>query len=149
MRGCITPEPDLIALRMPHDACRVLVLDDDGDLREMLCEIFLSLGADDCLPLASVSSLQAAPRALNTELAVVDVNLGDGVPNGVDAFHWLCDKGYRGRIVFLTGHARSFPPVAQAAKHAAAQILQKPTSIDTLKNILDGCNHASEDQAAP
>jgi DNA-binding NtrC family response regulator len=114
----------------------VLIVDDDSDLRAMMSQLFLSKGAA-CIGVGSLDELIAAGTAgLSCRLAILDVNLGPGRPSGVDAYRWLSSQSFSGRVVFLTGHARSFPGLAEA--HAlGVPVLEKPVSIDRLLRLLD------------
>ncbi|HEX6837739.1 MAG TPA: response regulator [Polyangia bacterium] len=111
-----------------------MLLDDDADLRDALCDMFALFGAD-CLPVASLAELSgAAERALACDLAVLDVNLGDGQPSGVDAYDWLRQRRFGGRVVFLTGHAPSNPAVARAAA-LGVRVLTKPIGTDEMRAL--------------
>jgi FixJ family two-component response regulator len=118
------------------DMTNVIVLDDDQDIRVMLCEIFRLLGAKSCSEFGSVEELKEQPDvSVGSDLAILDVNLGAGVPSGTDACQWLLEHGYRGKIVFLTGHAKTHPMVKKAAQ-TGAQVLEKPTSVGVLADLL-------------
>jgi DNA-binding NtrC family response regulator len=119
---------------------RVLVLEDNTDLRELLGEMLLALGADSCVVAGSVAELyRREVEVLGCELAIIDINLGPGQPNGVDACRWLLDRRFGGRIVFLTGHASSYPLVIEAARIAQASILAKPLSASRLAELVQEC----------
>jgi FixJ family two-component response regulator len=122
----------------------VLLLDDDRVLLEMMCELFVSEGVA-CIGVGSVEEMIAAgATGLACDLAILDVNLGPGKPSGVDAYRWLKAQSFSGRIVFLTGHARSYIGVAEA--HAlGVQVLEKPTSVAGLLNLLGRHSRASGD----
>jgi DNA-binding NtrC family response regulator len=113
----------------------VLLLDDDTDLRMMMTEFFKSEGIE-CVGVGSLEEMIAAgTRGLSCYLAVLDVNLGKAQPSGVEAYRWLKENSFSGRVVFLTGHARSFPAVAEA--HAlGVTVLEKPVSVDRLLRLL-------------
>lgn len=116
---------------------RVLVLEDDDDLRSLLCDLLLSSGAQGCVSAGSVAELVARrEEVLGCAVALLDVNLGAGLPSGLDAYHWLRENGFAGRIVFLTGHARSHPLVRQAHELAHAQVLSKPVSAKDLMALV-------------
>jgi FixJ family two-component response regulator len=70
-------------------------------------------------------------------VAILDVNLGPEVPSGLDVAEWLREHHFAGRIVFLTGHARSHPLVAQLKHDARAEVLQKPVSPPALLRIIE------------
>ncbi len=116
---------------------RVLVLDDDKDLRSVMSDLFLVLGADECILAASVGELDKdRERLKNFSVAVLDVNLGRDQPTGVDAYEWLRGIGYRGKVAFLTGHAASHPLVLEASNLKDAEVIQKPASLERLENLL-------------
>jgi DNA-binding NtrC family response regulator len=113
----------------------VLVLDDDADLRLTLCELFDDFGAR-CVGVGSLDDMRGVlSDGVSFDLAILDVNLGTGQPSGVDAYRWLKEHAFPGRIAFLTGHARSFPGVAEAYA-LGVRVLQKPGSIEDLMNLL-------------
>lgn len=116
---------------------RVLVLEDDEDLRPLLCELLEASGAKTCVSAGSVEAMvQQKEQVLGCELALLDVNLGSGAPSGLDAYHWLRENGFGGRIVFLTGHARSHPLVRKAYDLSHARILSKPVDARVLMALV-------------
>jgi DNA-binding response OmpR family regulator len=114
----------------------VLVVDDDADLRTVLCDLFDSYGAR-CTGVGSLNELKnlVADGRLPFDLAILDVNLGAGQPSGVDAYRWLRERSFSGQILFLTGHGRSFPGVAEA-RALGVKVLEKPVAIDDLVKLL-------------
>jgi len=113
----------------------VLLIDDDDDLRDAVCDLLGLFGAR-CLALPSLAALtDAKAAALRCRLAILDVNLGDGQPSGVDAYEWLRAHDFPGRIVFLTGHAASHPAVARAAT-LGVQVLAKPIESAQLRALV-------------
>jgi DNA-binding response OmpR family regulator len=114
----------------------ILVLDDNQDLRGIMCELFDSYGGR-CTGVGSVDEMKtlAVDGRLAFDVAILDVNLGPGRPSGLDAYRWLRDQSFPGQILLLTGHAYSFPGVAEA--HAlGVRVLQKPVSIEELVGLL-------------
>jgi DNA-binding NtrC family response regulator len=113
----------------------VLLLDDDPDLRTILGELFNSNGAT-CFGVGSLEEMrELGAKGLSCDIAILDINLGAGRPSGLDAYRWLQAQSFLGRIVFLTGHARSFHGVAEA--HAlGVKVLEKPVSTAGLVNLL-------------
>jgi DNA-binding response OmpR family regulator len=119
------------------DGRRIFLVDDDADLRDALSDIFTLFGAG-CVALPSVAAMvDAADTVLSCDVAILDVNLGDGQPSGVEAYEWLRERRFGGRIVFLTGHARSHPAVARAAS-LGVRVLAKPVETSELRALLDG-----------
>jgi len=124
-----------------HGACEemgvpidsVLVVDDDEDLRETVSEVFRFAGVERRVLAASLTEVERqAEAALASALAILDVNLGEGEPTGVDVSRWLRERGFAGTIVFLTGHAASDTRVVAAAAVPNTRIVAKPISLSGL-----------------
>lgn len=117
----------------------VLIVDDDDDLRDTLGETLAAALGRAWVGAAGFDGVTAIrERALACSVAILDVNLGSGQPSGLDVYEWLQREGYRGRIVFLTGHARSHPLVDRAARVDGATVQAKPVSLATLCSIVRG-----------
>ena len=115
---------------------RVCLIDDDADLRDAVTDLFAILNAD-CLALPSMAAMiERADEVLACKVVILDVNLGEGQPSGVDAYDWLRPRAFAGRIVFLTGHGRSHPAVADAVKRGV-RVLSKPIESAELRALLD------------
>jgi ActR/RegA family two-component response regulator len=116
----------------------VLLLDDDDDLLGALKEGIDDEGGWDCLAAHNLSELQALERRVSEcRLAILDINLGAGLPSGLDAYRWLRQQRFSGRVVFLTGHARSHPLVQEAGRVEGATVRQKPLGLDDLIELLE------------
>ncbi|HLT37708.1 MAG TPA: response regulator [Enhygromyxa sp.] len=103
----------------------------------LLCEVVRSLAHGECLAVRSLEDLVACQdEALSCDLVLLDVNLGVGASTGLDALEWLRAHDFKGRIVFLTGHARTHPLVERARSTAGVPVLEKPITIDTLLSLL-------------
>ncbi len=121
----------------PRMAPQVLLLDDSEQLRFVFTALISQRFGVTCLALASLAELQARQAdALGCRVAILDINLGQGQPSGIDAFRWFQEQQYNGKICFLTGHAVANPLVAETAK-TGAQILEKPLSTDVLLAVID------------
>ena len=120
-------------------ATRVFLLEDDDDLRESMSELLARGAGAECVGLRSVEDLrEQEAEVLRTDLAVLDINLGPGQPSGIDAYHWLKEQRYRGRIVFMTGHATRHPLVEAARQLHGAVVLAKPVSFQRLIALARG-----------
>ena len=103
-----------------------MFLDDNEDLRELITALLKSKLGLECLCFGTVAEFQNHLKdVLPAKLAILDINLGPTAPDGIDAFNWLMEQGFRGRVVFLTGHARTHPQVA-LAERSGAEVLEKP-----------------------
>ncbi len=115
----------------------VMILDDDDDLRETLAEMFQIMCGVDAVVAPDVAGMIAVGNeVLDCQIAFIDVNLGAGQPSGIDAYHWLIDHEFHGRIVFLTGHARLQAQVEEAVTTGVAEVVQKPASAKTLCELV-------------
>jgi FixJ family two-component response regulator len=102
------------------------LLDDDADLLEALADLLQTRNCRSVLA-RSVDELKSKEReVLESDVAVLDINLGPGLPTGLDAYDWLLAHNYKGRLLFLTGHAHAHPLVARAEKLRRAEVLDKP-----------------------
>ncbi|PTL83225.1 response regulator [Vitiosangium sp. GDMCC 1.1324] len=123
---------------------RVLVLEDDEDLRTILCELLSLSGVGECVSAGSLEELRhKQAEALGCGLALLDINLGAEVPSGLDAYRWLKDNGFSGRTVFLTGHARSHPLVREALELTHVQVLSKPIESKILLALVESGLHGT------
>lgn len=104
----------------------IAFLEDNDELREVLAEVAKSELGEDSICFRKVEDLIAhESEVLLTKMAILDLNLGQGQSDGVDAFYWLKDHGYQGKICFLTGHGKTHPLVTKASE-IGAEIWTKP-----------------------
>jgi DNA-binding NtrC family response regulator len=128
------PFPETV--RADDMQARVVFLDDNEDLRELLPIVLESELGVECLCFGTVMEFQKHSKdVLLAKVAILDINLGPCVPDGIDAFNWLMDQGFRGKILFLTGHARTNPQVA-LAERKGAEVLEKPLQPHQLISIV-------------
>ena len=116
----------------------VLYVEDNDDLRELVVELVTVVLKRRCVGVGSYEELVAVgEEALGCSIAILDINLGSNRRSGIDAYAWLRDNGYTGRVVFLTGHASTHPLVIEAQRIGDAQILSKPIDPDRLRSIIE------------
>ena len=144
------PSPVIDALSIPQRSVRrvpesamdtafVLYVEDNDDLRELVVELVTVVVKRRCVGVGSYKELVALGNdVLACDVAILDINLGPNQPSGIDAYAWLRDKGYTGRIVFLTGHASTHPLVVEAQRIGNAEIFSKPIEPDRLRSIIEG-----------
>ena len=117
----------------------VLYVEDNDDLRELVTELVTYVLKRRSVGVGSYEELVALGEdALRCSVAILDINLGSNRRSGLDAYAWLRANGYTGRIVFLTGHARTHPLVVEAQRIGDAQIFSKPIEPDRLRSIVEG-----------
>jgi DNA-binding NtrC family response regulator len=117
---------------------RILIVDDDAGLRESLA-MLVELVERKCAVAASLEEARGFLRELpEFDLAILDVNLGEGLPSGLDVHRWLSENGFRGKVVFFTGHARSHPLLRKACELPGVELLEKPASFERLQRLVEG-----------
>jgi FixJ family two-component response regulator len=128
--------------RVPESITRtdfVLYVEDNDDLRELVVELVSVVLKRRCVGVGSYEELAAlGEAALGASVAILDINLGPDRRSGIDAYTWLREKGFKGRIVFLTGHASTHPLVVEAQRIGDAEIFSKPIEPDRLRSIVEG-----------
>jgi FixJ family two-component response regulator len=117
----------------------VLFVEDSDDLRAMFVELVDFVLKRPCVGVGSYEELVAlGEQALGCGVAILDINLGPSRRSGIDAYTWLRERGYAGRIVFLTGHADNHPLVVEAKRKGDAEIFSKPIDPDRLQSVVEG-----------
>lgn len=118
----------------------ILVMDDDIDLLEVLQETLVTLcKVDQVITATSMDAVQKQKeKILGCELAILDVNLGAERPSGVNVAEWLRDNGFKGKIIFLTGHAISDPEVLAATRMPNTKVVAKPIGLSQLLGFVEG-----------
>lgn len=106
----------------------IIVVDDDPDVREALCDLFLSVGLET-LNFGSTRELLEIELPDRPACLILDVRLPGS--SGLDLQNQLRAKGSAIPIVFLTGHG-DIPMTVQAMKAGATDFLTKPVRDQTL-----------------
>jgi DNA-binding NtrC family response regulator len=115
----------------------VLYLDDDPDLLQVMTSLVKLKTERVCLGLATLAEMRNhRAEVLGTVLAILDINLGPNQPSGLDAWGWLRAEGYKGKIVFLTGHGAAHPLVERAAHMGEVRVFQKPLTPEQLLEVI-------------
>lgn len=118
----------------------ILVMDDDIDLLDVLKETLITLcKIDQVITATSLIGVQEQKeKVLQCQLAILDVNLGADRPSGVDVAEWLRANNFKGKIVFLTGHAVSDPEVLVATQVPDTKVVAKPIGLNQLLSFVQG-----------
>ena len=125
--------------RAASGQAKVLLVDDSEDLLELMTVLVQHLCNRPVLAAKSLDEVASfADEVLSCELALLDINLGADRPSGIDVYRWLRAAGFKAPIVFLTGHAKSYPLVIEAESLGDAQVLCKPLVSEDLLNIIRG-----------
>ncbi|KKB78840.1 transcriptional regulator [Devosia soli] len=81
---------------------RILVVDDDADLRETLVEQLKAQPEFDIIEAGTANDALKALRTNNVELTILDVGLPD--MDGRDAVKVMRQEGHKSPVLMLTGH---------------------------------------------
>ncbi|MEE4251592.1 MAG: sigma-54 dependent transcriptional regulator [Alcanivoracaceae bacterium] len=118
---------------MTQSSQRVLVVDDEADLRELLV---ITLGRMK-LEAEAVGTLSDAFRVLGEssfDLCLTDMNLPDG--NGIDLVRHASRRYPDMPIAMITAHG-SMETATQAMKEGAFDFIAKPVTLDRLRQLID------------
>ena len=119
----------------------IAFLEDNDELREVLAEVTKSELGEESICFRKVEELIAKEsEVMQTKMAIIDLNLGQDEASGVDAFYWLKNHGYQGKICFLTGHGKTHPLVIQASE-IGAEIWTKPMYANKLCEAIRSVLH--------
>lgn len=113
----------------------VLVVDDDEDVRQAICELLVSVDIE-AAGFGSTRDLLDANVLDRPGCMILDVRM-PGL-SGLDFQRQLAANGIPASIIFLTGHG-DIPMTVQAMKAGAVEFLTKPVRDQTL---LDAVNKA-------
>ena len=113
-------------------ARRILVVDDDPDLRRMMQHILNLRGLPARLA-GSVSEAQVLLREATFDLAFLDVLLPDG--SGADVFRALRAADPSALVVLMTGFP-DHPAVAEALALGPIMLMRKPFGVREVEDVL-------------
>ncbi len=120
---------------MAEEQARIVYLDDNEDLRELIRGLLEPALKVECACFGSLMEFQNhSKEVLRAKVAILDINLGPNAPTGIDAFNWLMDHGFQGKVLFLTGHARIY--LEELAERNRTEILEKPCDPATLVSVV-------------
>ena len=121
---------------MRGGSAKIVFLDDSEDLRELMPILLETRLGEPCKCFGSVDELQQRPEeVLSAKVAILDINLGPHVPDGIDAFNWLRAHGFKGKVLFFTGHARDGLQRA-LTERSGVEILEKPLHPEKLLSVV-------------
>lgn len=115
----------------------ICIVDDDESLRTTLAIFFELLGAIECITAGGLADLRRKKISLaEIDAAILDVNLGEEQPDGLEVYHWMNANGFRGRVVFISGHARWHPKIDAIRAIPGVQYLEKPMDLEALETAI-------------
>ena len=112
---------------------RVLVIDDDQTVREMLCQVLGHLGHD---PRPAADGSEGIQQFEQGRYDLVITDLAMPGLSGWDVVERLRQVDQAARLIILTGAATGAD--TERARAAGIRLLQKPIPIDDLRAAVDG-----------
>jgi PAS domain S-box-containing protein len=107
---------------------RVLILDDDANLRKTLSDI-LKINGYDCISVAKGAEALELVRQENIAVVLIDLRLED--MSGLDVLRGIKEYSSQTECILLTGHASQATAI-EAINQRAYAYLQKPVDMDQL-----------------
>jgi two-component system response regulator PilR (NtrC family) len=111
---------------------RILVVDDEPDLRELVELTLLRMGLD----VETANGVEAAKTRLDAggiDLCLTDMRMGDG--NGLDVVRHIQAQDYDVPVAVITAYG-SLDNAVEALKAGAFDYLAKPVSLDQLRTLV-------------
>ena len=114
---------------------RVLIVDDDPQLRRVLIRLVESIG-HSAVACASIAEAKAAMALVPFGFVLTDYDLGHGadLDSGIDLVSWALSLGASARFCFCTGS-----PDRKLAEWAASHhipVLAKPFTVEELEQAI-------------
>ena len=117
----------------PRSPARVLIVDDERDLVDLLSIALRRMGLDP----QGASSLEEARRRLGADrygLCLADLRLGDG--DGLELVAWIQKHHPETPVAVLTAHA-SVDAAVRALKLGAFDFVTKPVDLEVLRRLVN------------
>jgi DNA-binding NtrC family response regulator len=109
--------------------CKVLIVEDDGDVRAVINEMLACEGYE-FLMAADAASMRHLLADEDVDIVIVDVVLPGG-ESGLRLAQELTDRGYG--VILVTGHHQHFDTVEQSGH----RYLLKPFRMNSLLELVD------------
>lgn len=118
---------------------RVLVVDDDVAFGRLLRRVVTGAG-HEVEAVSNPSDILERYDAFKPDIIFLDLFMPD--MDGFEVANWLSDRGFDGKLVFVSGHDPRFSAMAQrlaeARGNADVVTLGKPIRVNQIREILDG-----------
>lgn len=112
---------------------RILVVDDESDIRELLDEI-LSEEGYEVTTAADAEDARAARRANNYDLTLLDIWMPD--TDGISLLKEWSEGGSLGPVVMMSGHG-TVDTAVEATRLGALDFIEKPLSLSKLLRTVE------------
>ncbi len=122
-------------------AQRVLIVDDEPDIRELL-DITLSRMGLDTYSAATLGEAREQVAAVKPDLCLTDMKLPDG--NGISLVEYIQEEFSHVPVAMITAHG-SVETAITALKAGAFDFISKPIELETLRNLVNSALQLKSD----
>jgi CheY-like chemotaxis protein len=127
-----------MTLPLPHRPLRILLLDDDTFMLDLLAEMFADLGDFELLAEAGAKAALVTLHAHQPDLLVCDLSMPD--MDGIEFLQEAATAGYKGQVMLLSGMdagvRRAAERLARAHGLNVIGAYKKPLSQEALAEAL-------------
>ena len=112
----------------------ILVIDDNADIRFLICNILKENG----YKIRSAANFEQANKEINSklpDLAIVDIKLDKGDKDGIDLLKKLMTRNKSLPVIMISGHA-NVQVAVEAIRLGAYEFVEKPFSSEKLLNYV-------------
>lgn len=121
---------------------RVLVIDDEPDIRELLEITLMRMGIESCVAF-DVQSAYKAIQENEVDLILTDMKLPDG--NGLDIVRYVAERYPNVPIAVITAHG-SMDMAVESMKSGAFDFVSKPIDINKLRQLINQALKVKQNQ---
>ena len=125
-------------------AQRVLIVDDEPDIRELL-DITLSRMGLETYSAATLDEAQSLVNEISPDLCLTDMKLPDG--NGINLVEYIQQDHSHIPVAMITAHG-SVETAISALKAGAFDFISKPIELETLRNLVSSALQLGDDTSA-
>ena len=126
---------------------RVLVIDDDVAFGRLLRMVVTGAG-HEVETVANPSDILECYDAFKPDIIFLDLFMPD--MDGFEVAHWLSERGFDGKLIFVSGHDPRFSAMARrlAEARGTADViaLGKPIRVNQIRAVLDGGKEPLSDE---
>ena len=115
----------------------ILIVDDDVQFGRLIKRVLSGMG-HIVEQISNPHEIFDRYKKLAPDIIFLDIFMPD--IDGIDVAKWLIEKGFNGKLVFMTGHDPTFLAAARAvAMRGEAHVvtLEKPARVDQIRELLN------------
>ena len=122
------------------DNLRALILDDESDIRELLCLTLMRMGID-CDAAKDVRSAKKLLTENSYNICLTDMRLPDG--NGLEIVNFIQTNYAATPVAVITAHG-NMDTAIEAMKAGAFDFVNKPVDLNALRRLVESATNSSK-----